>query len=116
LCNFLHSPLTSFPLGANILLSTLFSNTHSLCATLNVRDDVLRPHKTTSRIMVSYILTLTFLDSRRENRKLWTLVFYLLLVPSCMQFWSVSVVPKYSATSSKDLFAVFMLCFCFAFW
>jgi nitrate reductase gamma subunit len=35
-----------------------------------------------------------------------------------MQFWYVSVVPKYLnfATSSKDLFAIFMLRFCFVFW
>jgi hypothetical protein len=33
---------------------------------------------------------------------------------SCMRFWSVSVVLRYltSATSSKDPFAVFMLCSC----
>jgi hypothetical protein len=34
-----------------------------------------------------------------------------------MKFWPVSVVPKYLnfATPSKDLFAIFMLCFCLAF-
>jgi hypothetical protein len=41
LCNFLHSPVTSSFLGSNILLSTLFSNTLSLCSSLNVRDQVL---------------------------------------------------------------------------
>jgi hypothetical protein len=34
---------------------------------LNVRDQVPRPYKTTGRIMVLYILTFTFLDSRREE-------------------------------------------------
>jgi hypothetical protein len=32
LCNFLHSPVTSSLFGPNILLSTLFSNTLSLCS------------------------------------------------------------------------------------
>ena len=34
----IHSPITSSLLGSNILLSTLFSNTLSLCSSLNVRD------------------------------------------------------------------------------
>jgi hypothetical protein len=44
--------------------------------------------------------------------------FSLLLISSCMQFWFVSVVPRYLnfATLSKDLFAIFMLCLCPAFW
>jgi hypothetical protein len=47
LCNFLHSPVTSSPIGPNILLSTLFSNTLSLCSTLNIRDQVSHPYRTT---------------------------------------------------------------------
>jgi hypothetical protein len=44
--------------------------------------------------------------------------FSLLLISSFMQFWSVSVVPKYFnfATSWKDLFSSFILCLCPAFW
>jgi hypothetical protein len=38
LCSFLHSPVTSSLLGANILLDTLFSNTHNLRSSLNVSD------------------------------------------------------------------------------
>jgi hypothetical protein len=38
LCNFLQSPVTSSLLGPNIPLSTLFSNTLSLCCSLNVTD------------------------------------------------------------------------------
>jgi thiaminase len=65
----------------------------------------------------------TFLDSRREDKRLWTewwqafSDFSLLLISSWMQFWTVSVVTKYLnfATRSKDLFAIFMPCFCPAF-
>jgi hypothetical protein len=45
LCSLLHSPVASFLLGPNILLSTLLSNTLSLCSSLNVRDQVSRPYK-----------------------------------------------------------------------
>jgi hypothetical protein len=40
-------PCYFFPLGPNILLSTLFPNTLSLCSSLNVRDQVSHPYKTT---------------------------------------------------------------------
>src|SRR5215475_4421341 len=46
LCNFLHSPVTSSLLGPNTLLNTLFSNTLSLCFSLNVSDQVSHPYKT----------------------------------------------------------------------
>src|SRR5215470_17031102 len=42
LCSLLHSPVASSLLGPNILLSTLFSNTLSLCSSLSVRDRVYR--------------------------------------------------------------------------
>jgi Mg2+/Co2+ transporter CorB len=38
--SFLQPPVTSSLFGTNILLSTLFSNTLSLCYCLNVRDQV----------------------------------------------------------------------------
>jgi hypothetical protein len=40
LCNFLYSLVTPSLFGPNIFLSTLFSNTLSLCFSLNVRDQV----------------------------------------------------------------------------
>jgi len=43
LCSFLHSPVTSFLLGSNILLNTRFSNTLGLCVSLNVSDQVSHP-------------------------------------------------------------------------
>jgi hypothetical protein len=70
LCNFLHSPVTLSLLGPNIVLRTLFSNTLSLCSYFRVRDQVSHPYKITGRIMVLYILTFTFLDSRRDDKRL----------------------------------------------
>jgi hypothetical protein len=65
LCSLLHSPATSSLLGQNIL-NNLFSNT------LNVRDQVSHPYKTTGEIMVLCILIFKFLERRREDIRFWT--------------------------------------------
>jgi hypothetical protein len=49
------SILTWSLIGPNILLSTLFSNTLSLCSSLNVRDQVSHPYRTTGKIVVLYV-------------------------------------------------------------
>ena len=51
LCSFLHSTVTSPLSGPNTFLSSLFSNTHSLCNSLNVRDQVSNPYKRIGEIM-----------------------------------------------------------------
>jgi hypothetical protein len=66
---FLHSPVTSSLVGPNILLRTLFSNTLSLCSSLSVTDQVSHPYKTSGRITLLYVLTFTFLDSRRDDKR-----------------------------------------------
>jgi hypothetical protein len=50
LCNCLQSSITSPNLG------TLFSITLSLSSSLNVRNQVLDPYKTTRKIVVRYVL------------------------------------------------------------
>jgi hypothetical protein len=68
------SPFSCYfiPLRSKFSLITLFLNTLSLCSSLNVGNQVLHPYKTTCRIMVLYVLTFTFLNSRREDWRLWT--------------------------------------------
>jgi hypothetical protein len=60
---FLHSPVTSSLFGPNILLSTLFSNTLSLCSSLNVRDQVSHPYRTTGK----YIPIFKFLTAGEKT-------------------------------------------------
>jgi hypothetical protein len=69
LCNFLHSPTLSSLLAPNILLRTLFPNTLNICSYISVKDLVSHPYKRTGKIMVLYISTFKFLDSRREDKK-----------------------------------------------
>jgi hypothetical protein len=58
--------------GPNILLSTLLSNTLSLCSSPNVTDHASHPYRTAGKTVVPYILIHTFLDSRREDERFWT--------------------------------------------
>ena len=57
----LHSPFASL-LGSNIRLRILFSNSFSLCSSLNVRYHASQPYSTTGNITVLYILILKFLE------------------------------------------------------
>jgi hypothetical protein len=70
--SFLQSPVPSSVFGPNILLSTLFSNIRCLCSSLNVRDQVSDLYKTTGKIILLYFLIFMFLDSRLEDKRLWT--------------------------------------------
>ena len=72
LCSYFHFPVTSYLLGPNILINTLFSNALSLLSSLSVSDQVLHPYKTTGRIIVLYILIFKFLYSRLEYKRFFT--------------------------------------------
>ena len=58
----LRSPVTSWFLGPKIFLSTLFSNTLSLCSFLNLQHQVLHPYKRTGEIAISYRLNFVFFE------------------------------------------------------
>ena len=69
LCSFLHYPVTSSLFGPNILINTLFSNTLSLHSSLIVSDQDSHPHKTTSKIIVLYILYFKLCDNKMEDKR-----------------------------------------------
>jgi hypothetical protein len=69
---FLHLFVTSSLFGPNILLSSLFSNTPSPRFSVNVRDQVSHPYRTTGKVIVVFIIIFTFFDGRRKDRRFWT--------------------------------------------
>jgi len=53
---FFHVIKRFHPLGPNILLRTLFSNTPTLCSSHSVRDQVSNQYRTAGKLVVLYIL------------------------------------------------------------
>ena len=71
----IHPPLlthTSFLLGPNILLNTMFSNALSFLSSHSVNDQVSHPYKTTGKTTVLYILIFKFLDSNLKDKRFCT--------------------------------------------
>jgi hypothetical protein len=67
LCSIRSLPLNSSLILQNVLLNTLFSNTLSICSSLNGRDQVLHPYRIKNGIIVWYNLTFMSLDNRGED-------------------------------------------------
>jgi hypothetical protein len=55
LCIYLWSPITSSFFSQIILLSTSFSNILSLCSSLNVRNQVSHPYRTTGKLQLCIV-------------------------------------------------------------
>jgi hypothetical protein len=68
LCSLFHSAGISSYLGPSSFLTTLFSNTISLCSSLSVRDQVSHPYKTGS-VIVLYIVIFMFWNSKLEDKR-----------------------------------------------
>jgi hypothetical protein len=71
LCSFLQSPVTSSLLGSNILLSTLFTNTLSLCSSHNERDKVSYPYRITGKIISSHYVVWNCGITNNEWEGIW---------------------------------------------
>jgi hypothetical protein len=67
LCNCLQPPVTSYLVGPNILLSTLFSKTLNLCSSLNVKDQVPHPYQTTEYIILCFNVYVFRYQPGRQN-------------------------------------------------
>jgi hypothetical protein len=68
--------LITHPSWVQIFSSTPCSQIPKSVFSIIVRDQVLRPYKTTGKIIVSCILIFTFSDARREDKRLWTESLY----------------------------------------
>jgi hypothetical protein len=96
LYSFLHSLVTSSPLGSNILLYTLFPNTLSLSFSFSVNDQVSYSLKTTGRIVVLYILIFMFLDSKLEDKScLHRMIANFLRLQSALNFFLSIIFIRY---------------------
>jgi hypothetical protein len=111
------------PLRSNILFSTLFSNTLSLCSSLNAKNQVPHPYKVTGKILVFCILIVTFLDKARRQKVLDWMVASITWNESPYNFFLNQILICYCcskylncATFSEDLLAIFMFWFCHEFW
>ena len=123
LCSFLHSPVILSLLGKNILFNTLFSNTLCLCSSLNISDQVSHPYKTTGKIIVLYILTFIFLDSKLEDKRLHLMIASISQLQSALNVFLHRILICYgiskhlnSSTLPKELLSAFILWLRPAFW
>jgi len=111
---FLHPPVTSYPLGPDILLNTLFLDTLNLCSSLRLRAHVTHQYKTARKIIVLHILIFRFLDRRQNtlNRMIASILIF--SVSFWIQFWFFTVIPKCVnfATFYNNLSTIFILWFC----
>jgi hypothetical protein len=90
LSNFLHPLFTLFLLGPNIILCILFSNTLNLCSSLDVRDQVSHPNKTTDKSIFLYILIFTFYIADGKTKILNCTVAIIPHMPSLTSFLCAS--------------------------
>jgi hypothetical protein len=126
-------PVTSSTFSPNIL------NTLSLCTSLNVRDNVSHPYKTTCKFIVLYVLIFMFFNSRQKDESFWTEwqqalpEFRLLVTTSWIRFclllsfpniWTVQYFQRIYLLSlcydftlhSGDKTSSYSLFLCFYFW
>jgi hypothetical protein len=113
---FLQLPTTCSVLFSDTLLSSLFSNNHSLHSFLNVRDKVSHPYKTIDKFKFLCILIFMFLLDRKAkgfelNGDKHCTHSICIQLPSESNFGLLMLFPKLLnfATFLKDVLAIFVL-------
>jgi len=94
-CNFLPSSVASSALNPNIFLSTLLSNTVSLCPSLNTRYQVSQPHRKTGEIIAMCFYPL-FLDIKRDGVQttLKRIAASTPVTPAALHFFMHAILPR----------------------
>jgi hypothetical protein len=88
---FFHSPVTSSLFGPNILLSTLFSNTLSLCSSLNVRDQVSHQYRTNTYLLPQLYILRLLCSSHALKMYCSAQLVRLLFIHRCSFFWFTGI-------------------------
>ena len=70
--NYFLSPVASSLIGSRVFLGTLLSNIVNLLSSRNSRDQLSRLYKRTGRIIIPYNETGMFLDSKEQDKRVYS--------------------------------------------
>jgi hypothetical protein len=102
------SLVTSSLFGPNILLSNLFSNTHSPCSSLNIRDQVSHSYRTTGKVIVLNILIFyVFRQQTRRQKVLDWMVTCITRIQSPLNFLTNQIFSCYYLSQIFELCHIF---------